>query len=102
MQALSQAGPPIAAASSKSRYIIACSTGLRAGHQTIIEAPAGSAFPQGPQPLIASLRDLQTVGAFSDFSLVRLERLLPHAIYLAGRAVLYFFHRGGLAHSYYR
>jgi hypothetical protein len=35
------------------------------GHQTIIEAPAGSAFPQGPQPLIASFARFTTRGRCS-------------------------------------
>jgi hypothetical protein len=46
------------------------------GHQTIIEALGGKPSLPEPQPLIASLRDLQAVGALSDFSLVRLARQL--------------------------
>jgi hypothetical protein len=66
------------------------------GHQTIIEALGGKPSLPEPQPLIASLRDLQTVGALSDFSLVRLARQLP-TLYISPVAPSSSFHRGGLA-----
>lgn len=67
-----------------------------------LDAPARSDFPQGPQPEIASLRDLQKVGAHSDFSLVQSCASVPRAIYLPVAPSLKVSHRGGLARSYFR
>lgn len=64
--------------------------------------PAGSAFPQGPQPLIASLRDLQAVGACSDFSLVQ-TTAVSRALYILTRPRLplnFFTEEASLAVTY--